>query len=162
MTSSTDTGREFVISRVFNAPRELVFQVWTEPEHMRRWWGPRTCICPICEMDVRPGGSYRIVMRMPDGVDYPITGTYREVVPPERIVMTMDCTEHPASWHDMVKADRARNDINPAGELVATVTFEESGGNLMATVAIRDAMLKMGMTEGWTQSLDRLEENLAP
>ena len=158
----------FVISRTFDAPRTLVWEAWTDSAHMAQWWGPRAFTNPTCELDVRPGGAYKIVMRGPDGTEYPITGVYREVVKPERLVMTMDCSGHPAAWHDMVKPDRRNDETNPAGELLTTVTFEELDGQTKLTVqtrfgsvAIRDAMLKMGMTEGWSQSLDRLTELLA-
>ncbi len=160
--------REFVISRVFDAPRVLVFKAWIDPKHMAQWWGPHTFTNPLCEMDVRPGGAYRIVMRSPEGVEYPIKGVYREIVKPERLVMTMDCSEHPDEWHDLVNPNREKGEGNPAGEMLSTVTFEELDGKTKLTVrtrfnsaAIRDAMLKMGMTEGWSQSLDRLTEELA-
>ncbi|HXB03070.1 MAG TPA: SRPBCC domain-containing protein [Opitutaceae bacterium] len=160
--------RVFVISRMFDAPRELVWKAWTEPKHMAQWWGPSSFTTPVCELDVRPGGAYRIVMRGADGVDYPITGVYREIVPPARLVMTMDCTEHPAAWHDMVKPDRKKGEKNPAGEMLQTVTFESFDGKTKLTIricletaAIRDAMVKMGMNEGWSLSLDRLAELVA-
>ncbi len=162
------SDREFVISRMFDAPRALVFKAWTDPNQMARWWGPRTFMNPVCEMDVRPGGAYRIVMRSPEGVNYPIKGVYREIVVPERIVMTMDCSEHPDAWHDLVNPNRRKEERDPAGEMLSMVTFEEIDGKTKLTVrtrfnsaAIRDAMLKMGMTEGWSQSLDRLAEELA-
>jgi uncharacterized protein YndB with AHSA1/START domain len=160
--------RDFVITRVFNAPRELMFRAWTEPRHMARWWGPHEFTNPVCDMDVRPGGAYRIVMRGADGTDYPITGVFREVVPPERLVLTMDCSEHPEAWHDLVQPNRRPDETNPAGVMLSTVTFEAVGAKTLLTVrmrlaspATRDAMLKMGMTEGWSQSLDRLEDLLA-
>ncbi len=90
MRRQSPPERDFVITRVFDAPPELVFKAWTDPKHMARWWGPRIMTTPVCEMDVRPGGAYRIVMHAPDGSDYPITGVYREVTPPRRLVMTMD------------------------------------------------------------------------
>ena len=159
---------EFVIARVLDAPRELVYQAWTDPKHLARWWGPHTVTNPVCELDVRPGGAYRIVTRMPDGVDYPITGAYVEIVPPERLVMTMDCAEHPDAWHDMVKPGRRKEERNPAGEMLHTVTFEALGGKTKLTVRtrfvsaeVRDAMVKMGMNEGWSQSLERLAKFLA-
>jgi len=145
-----------------------VFKAWTKPEHMMRWWGPHSFTNPVCEMDVRPGGAHRIVMRSPEGVEYPLKGVYREVVEPERLVMTIDCSEHPAEWHDLVNPSREEGEGNPAGEMLSTVTFEDLDGKTKLTVrtrfdsvAIRDAMLKMGMTEGWSQSLDRLAEELA-
>jgi uncharacterized protein YndB with AHSA1/START domain len=159
---------EFLISRLLDAPRALVFRAWTDPKHMAQWWGPHGFTNPVCEMDVRPGGAYRIVMRGADGTDYPITGVYREIVAPERLVMTLDCSEHPEAWHDLVKPNRRKEERNPVGEMLQTVTFEDQGGKTKLTirtrfntVAIRDAMVKMGMTEGWTQSLERLEALLA-
>jgi len=135
---------------------------------MAQWWGPRTFTNPVCEMQVRPGGAYRIVMRSAEGVEYPLKGVYREIMEPERLVMTMDCSEHPAEWHDLVKPNRQQEEGNPAGDMLSTVTFEEIDGKTKLTIrirfnsaAIRDAMLKMGMTEGWSQSLDRLAEELA-
>jgi uncharacterized protein YndB with AHSA1/START domain len=78
--------REFLISRVFDASRDLVWKAWTDPKHMARWWGPKAFTNPVCEMDVRPGGAHRIVMRGADGVEYPLKGVYREVAAPERLV----------------------------------------------------------------------------
>ena len=78
--------REISITRIFNAPREMVYEVWTDPKHVAVWWGPKVFTNPVCEMDVRPGGKFRIVMRAPDGAKYPYTGIYLEVVPPERLV----------------------------------------------------------------------------
>ena len=145
-----------------------MFKAWTNPKHMARWWGPKEFTNPVCEMDLRSGGAHRIVMRSPEGVGYPIKGVYREIVEPERLVMTLDCSEHPAEWHDLVNPNRQKGESNPAGEMLMTVTFEEHDGKTKLTirtrfnsVAIRDAMLKMGMTEGWSQSLDRLEQHVA-
>jgi uncharacterized protein YndB with AHSA1/START domain len=158
---------EFFISRVFDAPRELVWVAWTDPKKMARWWGPHDFTNPVCEMDVRAGGAYRIVMRSPAGEDYPLVGIFREVVQPERLVMTMDVTGHPDEWHRMVNPKWRKGDANPVGEMVQTVTFEKVEGKTRLTVrtrfesaAIRDAMVKMGMNEGWSQSLVRLDELL--
>ncbi|MBL0319280.1 MAG: SRPBCC domain-containing protein [Alphaproteobacteria bacterium] len=158
---------EFIITRTVNAPRTIVFKAWSDLKILAKWWGPRGFETPVCEGNVREEGKYRMVMRSPDGVDYPIKGIYLEVEKPERLVMTQDCSEHPAAWHDMVKPNRAKNDKNPAGELLTSVTFEEISGKTKITICIyfdtleiRDAMLKMGMNDGWSQSLDRLEEYL--
>jgi len=162
------TDRDFVITRTLSAPRSLVFEAWTNTKYLSQWWGPRPFTTPVCQLDLRVGGALRIVMRSVDGVDYPITGVFIEIERPERLVMTFDAAEHPAEWHDMVKPDRLQGDDNPAGIMLQFVTFEDLGDktNLTIrtrfdTVAIRDAMLKMGMTEGWSQSLDRLDELVA-
>ncbi len=168
--NSTDdrAAREFVISRVFDAPRALVFQAWIDPRQMTHWWGPRDFTNPICELDARPGGAYRIVMRSPDGHEYPIRGVFLEVVASERLVMTMDVSGHPPEWHDLVNPNRARREDDAVGQMVQTVTFEDLRGKtkltvrtLFNSVAIRDAMVALGMTEGWSQSLDRLSDLLA-
>jgi uncharacterized protein YndB with AHSA1/START domain len=95
--------REHVISRTFDAPRDLVWKAWTEPQRMAQWWGPNSFTNPVCDLDVRPGGAYRIVMRSPDGADYPLKGVYREVVPPKHLVYTVDISDHPEDWHGLLK-----------------------------------------------------------
>jgi uncharacterized protein YndB with AHSA1/START domain len=148
-------------------PRERVFEAWTEPKHLARWWGPRSITNPVCEMDVRPGGAYRITMRDANGETYPIKGFFREVVRPERLVMSMDCSEHSQKWHDMVCPKHAVGDKNPVGEILCTVTFEEDAGKTkvtvrqrFASVEIRNAMVRLGMKDGWSQSFDKLTELL--
>jgi uncharacterized protein YndB with AHSA1/START domain len=159
---------EFLIARTFEAPRSLVFQAWTDPRQMAQWWGPHAFTIPVCEMDPRAGGEWLIVMRGTDGTDYAAQGVYREVAASERIVFTMDCSGHPAEWHDLVKPGRGADENNPAGEMVSLVTFDEHDGGTTLTIrtrfetpAIRDAMLAMGMTDGWSQSLERLDALLA-
>lgn len=159
---------KFVISRIIHAPRALVFRAWTDPQQLTQWWGPRGFSNPVCELDVRRGGLYRIVMRGVDGIDYPIKGVYREVEEPSLLVMTLDCSEHPKAWHDLVNPTRAPGDDNPAGEMLQTVTFEDMGGKTRLTIRLRiksaailAAMRKMGMNEGWSESLDRLEQLMA-
>ena len=162
LATALGENRDFVILRVFEAPRDLVWRAWTDPQHVTQWWGPRGFANPVCEMDVRPGGAFRIVMRGADGTDYPLTGVYREIAEPERLVMTLDCSEHPDAWHDAINPRRRKGE-NAAGHMLQTATFEDLGGKTRLTIrtrfessAIREAMLKMGMTEGWSQSLDRL------
>jgi uncharacterized protein YndB with AHSA1/START domain len=157
--------REFVITRVLDAPRARVFHAWTDPAQMAKWWGPHSVTNPVCDMDVRPGGTYRIVMRGPDGTEYPVKGTFREIKPPAQLIMTMDASEHPKEWHDLVKPDRTDKEKNPCGLMLDTVIFEDLGVKTRLTVRtrfespeIRDAMLKMGMTDGWAQSLERLAD----
>ena len=80
--------RELTIRRTFAAPRALVWQAWTDPRQLAKWWGPHGFTNPVCEIDLRPGGAIHIVMRAPDGTDYPMRGEFREIVPPERLVFT--------------------------------------------------------------------------
>ncbi|MGQ0484766.1 MAG: SRPBCC family protein [Hyphomicrobiales bacterium] len=154
---------DFVISRDFDAPRELVFKCWTDPGHMARWWGPEHFTNPVCEMDVRPGGTFRIVMRGPDGKDYPMKGVFREIVPPALIVKSDDLSENSDEWFDLVLPDRPKGQGKPKIDLLTTVTFEDLGGKTRVAIrtrfeqaAIRDAFLKVGMREGWSGSLDKL------
>ena len=157
--------RDFVITRVLDAPRALVFRAWTDPAQLARWWGPSGFTTPVSEVDLRPGGAWRIVMRSPDGVDYPLRGVYREIVEPERLVYTVNLQEHPTEWREQIERD-AGGEVTH--ESVDTVTFEVQDGRTLVTVrsrftsrAVRDAMVKMGMHEGWSETLDRLAELVA-
>lgn len=168
LSPATAAESDFVITRLINAPRELVFKAWTDPKYMSQWWGPRGFTNPVCELDVRTGGTYRITMRSPEGVDYPLKGVYREVAQNERLQLTDNWEDHPSDWQDLFKKYLRETGGKPARESSSTVTFEDSGGKTNLTIrahfdsaAVRDAMLKMGMNEGWAQSLDRLEELLA-
>lgn len=162
------TGSEVVLSRIIAAPRERVFKAWTDPAYLAQWWGPHGFTTPSCEVDARPGGHYRIVMRSEDGVEYPLRGEYREIVEPERLVMTSNWAEHPAEWLDLLEHDRRTAAGEPAREALDTVTFEEVDGGTMLIIrttfdsaGTRDAMLKTGMADGWGQSLERLEALLS-
>jgi len=145
--------RELVITRIFDAPREIVFKAWTEPERLERWWGPKGFTNPVCEVDVRPGGAIRIHMRGPDGVVYPMTGVFRDIVEPERLVFSSSALD---------------KNGNPLFEVLTTVTFSEHGGKtrlkLHASVAKATAAAAphlAGMDQGWNQSLDRLGQEVS-
>jgi uncharacterized protein YndB with AHSA1/START domain len=139
---------ELVLSRIIAAPRERVFKAWTK--RLPEWWGPHGMTTPVCEMDLRPGGVFRTVMRAPDGTEYSTRGIFLEVVEPARIVFT-DAFE--PGW-------QPRPDIFFTG----IVTFEAVAGGktkytaraLHWTVANRDKHEKMGFHHGWGESLDRL------
>ncbi len=94
LLAASPMEREIEIERVFDAPRELVFDAWTNPEHMTRWWGPKIFTNHSCELDVQPGGAWQITMRSPDGVDHRCHGIFTEVVKPERLVFTNDAVDH--------------------------------------------------------------------
>jgi uncharacterized protein YndB with AHSA1/START domain len=148
---SSTADRELVSTRVFDAPRELVFLAWTDPARIARWWGPRGFTTSTYAMDVRPGGAWRFVLRGPDGQEHPFKGVYREVVPPERVVATF-----------IYDVDFIRD--SPALE---TVTFEEYDGKTILKINVlhqskeaRDGHLHSGMESGANQSYDRLSELL--
>lgn len=157
---------EFQLTRVFDAPRELVYRCWMEASHLARWWGPKTFVCPVCEIDARAGGKFRMVMRGADGVDYPLSGTFREIVPNVRIVKEDDTSEHPEEWHDSVDPERKGQGRRKIG-MLTTVTFEDHGAGTRITIitrfpslALRDGFAKAGMTEGWSSSLEKLDSLL--
>jgi uncharacterized protein YndB with AHSA1/START domain len=133
--------RRLTISRVFDAPRELVFKVWTDPAHVAQWWGPSGFKTTIQEMDVRPGGHWRYTMRGPDGHDYPFDGHYVEVVKPERLVV--DGTIHGV----------------PSQGVWTEVTFSEQEGKTKVRVLqvfSFESAATRGAPIGWNQQLDRL------
>ncbi|MBV8790539.1 MAG: SRPBCC domain-containing protein, partial [Pseudolabrys sp.] len=91
-----------VIERTFDAPRQLVWDCWTRAEHIAKWFGPHGMAVPEARSDLRPGGEWRIVMRDPNGADYTGKGIYREVQAPERFTATVDVSEHPDAWFDVI------------------------------------------------------------
>jgi uncharacterized protein YndB with AHSA1/START domain len=145
--------REVSITRILDAPRELVFRAWTEAEHLKEWWGPLHFTNPVCEVDLRVGGRWHIVMRSPSGSEHPCHGIYREIVPPERLVFT----------------NIATNDAGePMLDGLTTVTFHDLGGKTELTMHTRmaglfdyTARMLDGMEMGWSMSLDRLAERVA-
>jgi uncharacterized protein YndB with AHSA1/START domain len=149
-TVTTPTEREIRIERVFDAPRDRVFAVYTDPELIPEWWGPRGTTTIVDRMDVRPGGGWRFVMRGPDGSESGFRGTYREVTPPERIVQTFE-------WEGM-----------PGHVSVETATLEDLGDrtkvtttSIFHTTEERDGMLASGMEGGLNETYARLDELLA-
>ena len=153
-------GRALVITRIFDAPPELVWKTWTDPERLTRWWGPKDFTSPVCKNDLRVGGTYLYCMRSPDGKDYWSTGVYREVVPLKRIVATDSFADEqgkvvPATYYGM-SADLPL-------ELQITVTLQEHVGGTKLTLqhdgfpAGQDSELAEA---GWSQSFDKLAEVL--
>ncbi len=154
VTTLTGAGQELVMIRVFDAPRELVFKMWTDPEHVARWWGPKGFTNPVCEVDARPGGRIEIHMQGPDGQIHPMAGTFDEVVAPERIVLTSGAIEDEQGEPQLL--------------VHTTVTFEDvEGGTRLTMHAVilratgEAAGAVAGMEQGWTETLDRLAEHLA-
>jgi uncharacterized protein YndB with AHSA1/START domain len=148
VTLPTDT--QIHVTREFNAPKHLVYRALTEPELIRRWWNAKRGEVTVCEVDLRPGGSWRNVMVTPDGQEVAFHGEYREIVPDERIVYT-ELYEMPGVSED----DATLN----------TMTLSEEGGRTLLTVLtdcgtaeIRDAITESGMEAGMQDAYDLLEE----
>lgn len=147
------TGQEFVITRDFDAPRELVFKAWTDPKLLARWWGPKGFTNPVCEWDLRPGGKIYDVMRAPNGDEYPMGGEFREIIPPERLVFTSGA-------------------LGPDGKLLFEflhdAAFTEHKGKTKLTLRSKITMTTPeasrytgGFDKGMNSSLDQLTEMLA-
>src|ERR1700736_4686559 len=145
---TTPTDSEVVLTRVFDAPRRLVFDAFSKPELLKRWFGPRGWSLVVCEVDFRVGGGFRFVLRGPDGNEMGMRGVYREIVPHERSVHMESFDDYP-------------------GESQVTAIFVEQAGKttLSATVRypskeVRDIVLKSGMEHGAAESYDKLAELL--
>jgi uncharacterized protein YndB with AHSA1/START domain len=145
------THRTVELVRVFDAPREDIWRAWTDAEVLREWWGPRGFTNPVCEVDARSGGRMQIVMRAPDGSEYPMRCVFREVVAPQRLVFTnvpVDAAGHPLM----------------AGQTTVEFEEEDNGKTRMTLSTSMTGMTEQaarmldGMNAGWSQSLDKLEE----
>ena len=147
-TFTTPSDREIAITRVFDAPRGLVFEALTDPGHLPHWYGPRGWTLPVCQVDFRPGGAWRFVCRGPDGTDMGMRGVYQEIRSPERLVSTESFDDDP-------------------GESLNTLVLSEGDGQTTLTTTVlypskevRDAVLGSGMPDGAAQTYDRLAEYL--
>jgi uncharacterized protein YndB with AHSA1/START domain len=146
---TTPTDREVVLTRVFDAPRHLVFDAFTKPELLKRWFGPRGWSLVVCEVDLKVGGGWRFVLRGPDGREMGMRGVYREIDAPERTI-------HMESFDDY-----------PGESQVTTLLVEQDGRTtLTATILypskeVRDIVIKSGMEHGAAESYDKLAELLS-
>jgi len=143
------TEREIVMTRVFDAPRRLVFDALTMPELFKRWFGPRGWSLVVCEIDLKVGGAWRSVLRGPGGKEMGMRGVYQEIVPPERLVSSESFDDYP-------------------GESLNTLVLSEEDGKTTFTITvqyasreIRDAVIKSGMEPGAAECYDKLAERLA-
>jgi uncharacterized protein YndB with AHSA1/START domain len=147
--AESTADRELTITRIFDAPRALVFKTWSMPEHMAHWWGPSGYTLPACEMDFRSGGSYRLCMRSPEGKEFRVRGVYREIAAPERIVMA-------GGWED--------EQGKVAYETTTTITFEDLGGKTKLTLhngLFESKASRDSHRGGWNASIERLAQYLA-
>lgn len=149
------------VTRVFDAPRSMVFKAWTDPEHVARWWGPKGFTTPVLKIDFRIGGEFHYCMRSPEGRDYWGKGIYREIVEPERLVFTDFFTDEKGN---RVPATHYGMSPDWPEELLVTVNFAEQEGKTKLT--LKHAGVPKGKEgdsceTGWTESLERLAEHLA-
>jgi uncharacterized protein YndB with AHSA1/START domain len=154
MAATAEKNRELVITRVFDAPRELVFKAWIDRGQVAQWWGPKGFTNSIYDWDARPGGAIHNDMIGPEGAVYPMKGVFREIVEPERLVFTTTAIEDEQG--------------NPGLENLNTVTFAEHNGKTKLTLHVvvikatpGAAAALAGMEQGWTQTLDRLDDLVA-
>jgi len=148
-TFTTPSDREIVMTRVFDAPRRLVFEAHTSPEHLPQWMlGPEGWTMPVCEIDLRPGGAWHFVWRRSDGTEMGMRGVYREIAPPERLVTTESWG---GDWPETVNT-LILNEEDGKTTLTSTVLYPSKEA--------RDAALETGMKEGASESFDRLAEYL--
>jgi uncharacterized protein YndB with AHSA1/START domain len=150
MASDVDIdARCLVISRIFEAGRSVLFEAWTTPGQVAAWWGPMGFVTTACEMDIRPGGSFRVVMRSPEGTDHCKVGTYREIVAPERIVFTF-------AWADSSGIQ--------GHQTLVTVTLEDLGARTRLTLR-QEVFDTVEWCEshrtGWTSCLERFDRWLS-
>jgi uncharacterized protein YndB with AHSA1/START domain len=158
--NSKITGNELVITRIFDAPRELLWKAWTDPDMVTKWWGPKDFTAPVCKLDLRVGGKYHCCMRAPDGKDYWSTGVYLEIIENERLICTDSFADEngnivPASHYGMT------GDFPLVLEV--TITFEDIDGKTKMTLKHKgmpaDEHGNMA-SQGWKQSFDKLAESL--
>ena len=147
--ANTKSPPELWIQRTFDAPRDLVFRMWTEPEHLQRWCCPKGFTLPVSDGDIREGGWFRTCMRSPDGKDHWLAGSYKELTRPSKIVFTH-------AWQD---------EGGTAGhETLVTITLEDLGGKTRLTLHqaffVSEAA-RNGHAEGWNETLDNLSAYLA-
>ncbi|MFD0696478.1 SRPBCC family protein [Paenibacillus sp. GCM10027628] len=150
-TVTSVAGQELRITRVFNAPRELVFKAWTDPEHLPNWWGPKGFTNTVQEIDIRTGGVWRFIMHGPDGVDYDNKLSYLEVSSPERLVYSHGGGDEDDQFQVTVTfAEQA----NTTTELTMTMRFKSAA-------ELEKVVKEYGAIEGAKSTLNRLEEQLA-
>ncbi|WP_188068576.1 SRPBCC domain-containing protein [Brevibacillus brevis] len=162
MVSRVENERVLVLERVFDAPRDLVFQMFKEPEHLKRWWGPKGWELPVCHVDFRPGGVWHYCMKCVDknqgdfyGMESWGKGVYKEIVEPEKIIYTDYFSDAEGNTNDTMPSTEVMMEFIDLGGKTKLVNRSE----YVSAEALKTVM-DMGMLEGITQTWDRLEESL--
>jgi uncharacterized protein YndB with AHSA1/START domain len=160
MAQPSENLEELTITRVFDAPRERVWQAWTDPESMKKWHGPKDFTAPVCEIDLRVGGKYFLGMRSPDGEIYYSTGVYREIVRPERLVMTDSFADENGQ---VVPASHYGLGDDFSLELEVVVILKALDGKTEMTlkhVGFPPGGMRDLTRQGWMESFDKLADSL--
>jgi uncharacterized protein YndB with AHSA1/START domain len=159
--TSSPIDTEIIITREFAAPRRLVWDVWTEPKHIEKWFGPKGFTTRVENIDFKVGGRWEYVMVGPDGTEYPSVGVFREIVPIEKIVTTDEFGE------GFEEIESVKNIDLPQG-MIATALFDDLGGRTKLTIIVSHPTIEdrkkheaMGVVDGWNSSLDKMEDYLA-
>lgn len=164
---------DFVMVREFDAPPELIWRAWTDPDLLARWWGPEGFTNHGCVVDARPGGRWRVIMRGPAGTefdqDYPVDSTIVTIEPPRRLVMTSGGENYPDDWLEQYNRFVSEGSADTQVETVMEMTLEPLPGDrtrqtirqTFKSAEARDAILKMGAEQGWTGSFAKLDELVA-
>lgn len=162
-----DKKQELVITRMFNAPQLNVWKAWTEPEELKKWWGPKDFTCPAANIDFRVGGKYHVAMHGPRGSKFDIdlwsTGIYKEIVPMERVVMTDSFADEKGN---VVSSAHYGMGQDFPKEMIITILLERKNNKTKLTVKHSDISKmnptdRRNMDQGWSQSLDKLENYLS-
>jgi uncharacterized protein YndB with AHSA1/START domain len=159
MSEVKQATRELTITRTFDAPRELVWKAWTDPDMLMRWWGPKVFTAPMCRLDLRVGGKYLYCMRSPEGQDYYSTGVFQKIDPPRELAYTdnfadADGNVVPGSYYGFPE--------DFPHDLLVTVTLEEVGGKTRMTLRHSGFPADQATLaeQGWNESFDKLAEAL--
>lgn len=155
------TQQDLVITRIIDAPRERVWKAWTEPEQIKRWWGPKDFTAPVVQIDLREGGKYLLSMKSPEGEEYWSTGVYKKIVENEKLVITDSFADKDGN---LVPATYYGLSANFPEETRIVVTFESQDGNI-TNLTLTQVGLPVGEVldqtkSGWNESLDKLEQSL--
>ncbi len=158
MTKSTVTER-MVITRIFDAPRELVWKAWTDPKYVMQWWGPKGFTSPVCKIDFRVGGKFLYCMRTPDGQEGWNAGEYHEIVPNEKIVYSMYFSD---AQGNKVEPETYETEHEATGDTHDVVIFEDFGNGQTKLTLIGNEPMESakdsGQLEGWNEQLDKVAE----
>lgn len=159
---SVASEKELVLVREFDAPRDLVWKVWNEPEHIEKWFGPRGFDTRVPTFEFRVNGKFEYVMVGPDGTEYPSKGIFKEIIPGQKVVITDEFGEGFENIESLKGVDL------PKGQIVTTAEFEDMGGRCRLTLTISHATVEdrkrhedMGVFAGWNSSFEKMDEYLA-